>query len=392
MFASSKRTIAKILCLYLGTSAIFLCIGFYFLNMKQTENIVFIQMSNLRDISFEILDSMRKNGHDIKKALPEILNNVNVPFAIYDKNNDLIFSNLSHTPNIKEHYSNLYRINDKVIVNPDLHPKNKKPMKKMPYTIFVEDNNVDSAIIIMRLQLIVAFICIFVIMGIVAYILVRLFLKPINEYIKTLDMFIKDTTHEINTPLSVILMSIETLKKEHSEEQKKLDRIKLASLQLNQIYNTLVAHNFPHSVQNRNERFALDVILKERLEFFSPFFIQKKLSIKSDINETFVHSSKNKWIIVFDNLISNAIKYNHKGGSIEIYLNNGEFVIKDSGCGISSDNIDKIYERYSRFSEDSGGFGIGLSLVKKICDEYHIHISVHSTPQGSEFKLIWHTI
>ena len=111
-------------------------------------------------------------------------------------------------------------------------------------------------------------------MGVVATILVKIFLKPMNEYIKNLDMFIKDTTHEINTPISIILMSIETLKKDNLEleEQKKLERIKLASMQLSKIYSDLVAHNFPHSIESNNTKLQLDILLKERINFFTPFF------------------------------------------------------------------------------------------------------------------------
>lgn len=68
---------------------------------------------------------------------------------------------------------------------------------------------------------------------------------------------------------------------------------------------------------------------------------------------------------MIDNLISNAIKYNKKGGVISIILKANFLSIADTGCGISKSNLNHIFERYTRFNKDQGGFGIGLSLVKK---------------------------
>ncbi|RAX54227.1 hypothetical protein CCY99_04240 [Helicobacter sp. 16-1353] len=394
MFDNSKTTIIKILLLYLGTSAIFLCIGFYNSITKETENIIFAQMADLRDISFEIHNYLRKNNNDVDSAIPEILQHINTPFAIYDKNYDVIFSNLSQIPDMEGLRRGFYNANGKIIANPSIIPhRDKKGMKRkpppFPYKIFLEDSSLDSKILFTKLKFSGYFILIFALMGIVATILVRMFLKPINEYIQTLDTFIKDTTHEINTPLSVILMSIETLKKDNIEEQKKLERIKLASLQLSQIYNDLVAYNFPHSIQSPVIKLSLDSILKERLDFFTPFFIQKKLNIYTNIKNAYFDGSREKFVLLFDNLLSNAIKYNSKGGSINISLEQGKFVLQDSGKGINTKDLDKIYERYSRFNKDSGGFGIGLFIVKKICDEYNININVNTSDKGTIFTLIW---
>lgn len=241
----------------------------------------------------------------------------------------------------------------------------------------------------MRLQLGVALFAVFVIIGIIAYILVRLFLKPLNEYINALDLFIKDTTHEINTPLSVILMSIETLKMSNltQSDMKKIQRIKFASLQLNTIYNSLVAFNFPRSF--KKEELDLRAILENRLEFFMPFFQQKSIELRLDLNKASFLGEKNAIITIFDNLISNAVKYNKKGGFIAFMLKENVFSIENSGVVIEEDKKDSIFERYTRFGDDTGGFGIGLSLVKKICDEYRIKITLECDTDSNKFILNW---
>ncbi|SUW97375.1 two-component sensor histidine kinase [Campylobacter jejuni subsp. doylei] len=91
---------------------------------------------------------------------------------------------------------------------------------------------------------------------------------------------------------------------------------------------------------------------------------------------------------MIDNLISNAIKYNKKGGVIYIISKVIFLGVADTGCGISKSNLNHIFDRYTRFNTDQGGFGIGLSLVKKVCDDNGIKITCKSVEnQGSIFEL-----
>lgn len=86
----------------------------------------------------------------------------------------------------------------------------------------------------------------------------------------------------------------------------------------------------------------------------------------------------NKMTRVIDNLISNAIKYNKRFGSITIVLRKDYFIVEDSGIGIEASKVSAMFERYTRFNSSEGGFGIGLNIVKSIIDEYNLKISVES--------------
>ena len=364
-------------------------------------------MAELRDTSFYILDVLRRS-YIWEIALEDIKARTPIPFAIYDRRDNKLFSNLTRDPNPRELRDGFYRFKDKIIVNPLMPPHkmqgkwheemrgewsdethDMRGYKRSHYKIFLERDNADDEILAMRLKLGFALLAVFVAMGIVATILVRLFLKPLNEYIAALDLFIKDSTHEINTPLSVILMSIETLKAQNlpPNELKKIERIKFASLQLNALYNSLVAYNFPRHTQV--EKLNLEAILRERLEFFTPFFSQKKLEIRLNLRESYLNAERNAINSLFDNLISNAIKYNKKGGFIALTLENGIFSIENSGVLIAHENKSKIFDRYTRIGTDTGGFGIGLNIVKKICNEYGIAISVEHGDSSNRFVLKW---
>ncbi|WP_066389494.1 sensor histidine kinase [Helicobacter himalayensis] len=392
--SSNAKTIAKILTLYLGTSIVLLCWVFYFLHKKEKRNIVLTQVASLREVSTEINEILKKYKFEIQSALPEILkNHVDMSFGIFDHNGEVLYSNLLANPNEEQFNRGIYDIGNKVIIDPEGFPHRNKRVK---YRIFIQDDKVDSKIMLNNLKLGAYFVLILLLMGVVAFVLVKFFLKPINAHIQQLDTFIKDATHEINTPLSIILMSIETLKTHNlnQEDKKKIARIKLASLQLGQVYQALVASNFPHSIEQMRSNLALDSLLNERLEFFAPFFSQKKLQLQSDIKPAQFYASKEKIITLFDNLLNNAIKYTKKSGFISLKLESGLFEIANTSAGLGVVNKERIFERYERFNRESGGFGIGLSLVKQICDEYKISITTKElVSQNGEvmvqFSLRW---
>ena len=206
-----------------------------------------------------------------------------------------------------------------------------------------------------------------------------------------LNSFIKDFTHEINTPLSVILLSIEQLEKQQNIDTTKFARMKLAAKTLSQTYSDLIFLTFPDTISNEEEHIVMKEAIRERLKYFRLFFERKQIALSVDLQgDSTILASKSKINKMLDNLISNAIKYNKKGGFVSVNLKGRALSIKDSGYGIDEKNLTKIFERYARFNSDQGGFGIGLSLVKSICKEYHIEISCYSKlGEGSEFVLKW---
>ena len=256
---------------------------------------------------------------------------------------------------------------------------------------FIEGENVSHDLLLIRLQVLLSALASFALIALVSRFLVKIALKPLESKITMLNSFIKDFTHEINTPLSVILLSIEQLEKQQNIDTTKFARMKLAAKTLSQTYSDLIFLTFPDTISNEEERIVMKEAIKERLEYFRLFFERKQIALSVDLQgDSTIFASKSKINKMLDNLISNAIKYNKKGGFVSVNLKGRALSIKDSGYGIDEKNLTKIFERYARFNSDQGGFGIGLSLVKSICKEYHIDISCHSKlGEGSEFILKW---
>lgn len=129
--------------------------------------------------------------------------------------------------------------------------------------------------------------------------------------------------------------------------------------------------------------------LEDRIAYFEPLAFAKEIFFETNIQpELFIMINRIELQRIIDNNVTNAIKYSHPKSTILITLledgNDIVFKIKDQGIGIKE--VDKIFDRHYRGDIVKGGFGIGLNIVKSICEKYGIKINVESEEnQGSCF-------
>lgn len=216
--------------------------------------------------------------------------------------------------------------------------------------------------------------------GIFGIFFVNLFLRPMKNSIRLLDDFIKDTTHELNTPISAILANVEMMDLDvmSNKNRKKLVRINIAAKTVSHLYKDLTYLTLDHNRKNSDEWIDLKQLIEDRVEYFTILVGSKNITLNLDLNYSTIFIDCVKIARVIDNLISNAIKYNKRGGDIYITLRRDYFEVRDTGIGIEPDKVDDIFERYRRFNSSEGGFGIGLNIVKSIIEEYSLKISVES--------------
>jgi len=220
----------------------------------------------------------------------------------------------------------------------------------------------------------------------------RLFVRPMRNSIMLLDRFIKDTTHELNTPLSAILTNIEMIDRSQMDpaNAKKLNRIEIGARTVSTLYEDLKFLTLEQRKPLEDERLDLLPILENRLEYFALQMQAKRLTLYKELVPSVLTIDRRLFIRLIDNLLSNAIKYNKRGGMIDITLTQGSLTIADSGIGIPAQKLKDIFDRYSRFNTSEGGFGIGLNIVKKIIDHYGMQISVESKlGEGTTVTLRW---
>jgi len=220
----------------------------------------------------------------------------------------------------------------------------------------------------------------------------KLFLQPMRESILLLDRFIKDTTHELNTPLLAIVANIEMMdtKVMTPKNIKKLNRINIAAKMVSTLYKDLTYLTLEQERENEDEVIDVKALIDDRVEYFSVLMDSKHVTTSLALEEATIVMDRRKLTRVIDNLISNAIKYNQREGRLGIKLSQGVLSILDSGVGLDAKNIAYMFDRYSRFNHTQGGFGVGLSIVKAITDEYGITIKVKSEKsKGTEVILTW---
>lgn len=222
--------------------------------------------------------------------------------------------------------------------------------------------------------------------------LMKLFLKPMRDSIVLLDRFIKDTTHELNTPLSAILANIEMMDTSVmvDKNKRKLARINIAAKTVSILYKDLMYLTLEQEKANQDEEIKIKELIHDRAEYFSVLAQSKHLECNLDLQDATITMDRRKLTRVIDNLISNAIKYNKREGTVGIKLREGMLEIWDTGIGIGEENIPLMFDRYMRFNSSEGGFGVGLSIVKNILDEYDISIEVESKKgEGTRMVLSW---
>ena len=255
----------------------------------------------------------------------------------------------------------------------------------------IEDDNIWFANI--KYKMLFWFLFSFILLLFVGYFIAKLFLKPMRESIEMLDRFIKDTTHELNTPIAAILSNIQMINKDNIDEKlaKKINRIEIGAKTISNIYEDLTFVSLNNQIISNNEKLYFSQILNQRVDFFKSIASSKKIEFILDIkDDIFIVCDVKKLSKLIDNILSNAIKYNKFQGFIKVTLKDKILIIEDSGKGMSKDNLSNLFTRYKRFDKSVGGFGIGLNIVSLIAKEYDLKIDVISKIDvGTRIKIKW---
>ena len=217
---------------------------------------------------------------------------------------------------------------------------------------------------------------------------IKISLRPLEKANRYLTVFFNDAMHELKTPLGVMQLNLEFLRSK--EESKVLQRLYNSMQSMILIYEDIEYHIKHTHVEYIAEHLNFSHFLQNRIEVFSDLARIKHIDIEEDITDNLsLDINRIELQRVIDNTISNAIKYSPKKTKIIIRLYKETdhiiFSVQDEGVGIK--DTKKIFERYAREDVIQGGFGIGLSIVKHICDKNGIEISVETQlSQGSLFS------
>lgn len=184
--------------------------------------------------------------------------------------------------------------------------------------------------------------------------------------------------HQIKTPISASQLIIKQIP--HSPQTKVLEQ-ELFKIER---YVELVLHFLRMETFHQDlnlKRESLDELVRDVLKQYSLLFINKKISLQFEPSQyTFI--TDRKWFtLLIEQLISNAIKYTSPQGSIRIFFENQQLIIQDTGIGIHTHDIPRVFERgftgfNGRFNQNSSG--LGLYIAKALADKFHYTLTLKS--------------
>jgi two-component system phosphate regulon sensor histidine kinase PhoR len=216
--------------------------------------------------------------------------------------------------------------------------------------------------------------------------------------------FVANVSHEMRTPLTVMmgfLETVQTLKLEESQKDQYLDMMMTQAKRMKNLVEDLLtlanleANTLPAPTQQAqiNTIFALlknDADALSQSKHVINFKIDTPLNILGDEREL---------LSAFGNLVSNAVRYTPENGVINVHWvvngsGQGVFLVQDSGPGIPPEHLPRLTERFYRVdrsrSRETGGTGLGLAIVKHIASRHQAQLLIESVPgSGSTFKIVF---
>ena len=251
--------------------------------------------------------------------------------------------------------------------------------KYMPYSfnggyILITKDKVHyhEKLFVIKLKIILVQIVLLLLFGLISYLLAMRALKPMQNAIVKLDNFSKDLIHDLNTPITSMFLNIKLLEsKQEFKENKPLQRIKQSLVDIGELHSnlTILLQEDTMIVQKENLFEIISEVVATHKKIYKDI---QFILIASEVYAT-INRDAFKQIII--NIISNACKYNVENGYVKIYMKDSILSIEDGGVGI--ENPKQIFER--SYKEHLSGHGIGLDIVKRLCEAMEIKISASST-------------
>ncbi len=211
--------------------------------------------------------------------------------------------------------------------------------------------------------------------------------------------FVSNVSHEIKTPLSAIegyAMLLQDSSCTEEEKEQYIEKILFNTRRLSELVgNILLLSKIENrSIEPMPSTFRLDEQIRQSIMLYESKWTEKGIELEVDLEEITYSCDKGLLVHVWNNLISNAVKFNPVGGTVKIRLEKMDekiiFVIEDEGPGISPDAqkhiFDKFYQEDSSHKQD--GNGLGLALVRRILDNMRGDVKTENlTPKGCRFTV-----
>jgi len=374
-----KRSFYSFLGLYIISSFLFISLVGYWYYVAQKnalENETYYKLEHLADVKAGEIIISQMSGSPLR----EVYIPGNIELALIDMNGQLVEGTLIY-PLMKLEKGYFEKDGYNILISDA--PKEHLNIKY----VVVQSKMLSTELDKLKKSVWYVLIAVFVFITLIAWLLSKFFMKPIRERVLQIERFINDITHELNTPISSLTMATDQALKRGVCTPKTMNNISISTKQLYDIYRSLTYLNFKEK-EEVSEVLHIDEVLEKSIKYYRPLAEIKRIEFKVDLEETSCVVPESQITLLLGNLIGNAIKYSSPRSSIAITLKNRVLSIKDKGIGIDPKKQKEIFEKFRRGTDYSGGFGVGLNIVKNICDEHGIKIELDSElGAGTEFRL-----
>lgn len=216
--------------------------------------------------------------------------------------------------------------------------------------------------------------------------------KVSNDY-ESLKRFTENASHEIQTPLAIIKNRIELLSQHENLDESQINVIQSlneAASRLSRMNQSLLLLTKIENGQfDHTETVNLSFIIDRYIENLEELASTKNIALVKNIADGFfVDMNEALAEILISNLVINAIKHNYPGGNIEISLGIGELTVSNTGAPPNI-KTSELFERFKKDSTSNESLGLGLSIVKSICDSYGFNVSYNYTGDMHTVKIFF---
>ena len=331
------------------------------------------------NIKSDLMQSLASEHEYIFQTPNSIFN-----YAFLDKNGSFVYDTLALKPSFDMNKSGKQKviIDDACVylVHSLDHPNFSKVIIEDP-VVYKDWEKFELQLLIICL---IAIVCILTL----GYVLTQILIRPIKRREAHLKELLKTVSHEINTPIAAITMIMPALR-ESSLEEKTINHIAISIKNIKQTHDKMAYILHQGLFEVFEEDFDLADIVRESITFYTEIALGKGIQVETlPTDSCFVRMDRYQAKMIVNNLFSNAIKYSHEGTCIKVGLQNNILTVRDEGIGVEDDRQEEIFQKYKRLNYKEEGFGLGLYIVKEICDYFHISIALHSRiGKGSEFVI-----
>lgn len=201
--------------------------------------------------------------------------------------------------------------------------------------------------------------------------------KVQRDYL-SLKEFSENASHEMQTPLAIAQGKLEILLGDEKLSEEQLELINSAQDAIKRVSKLGRSLSLLTKIENKEfsdfKAINISKLLDQQLYDFNELIGLKSLKLETKItNDVFVRGNQVLFEILITNLLNNSIRHNIKRGFINIVLSSKEFIIENSGKPLKGKAVD-YFERFKKDNADPGSSGLGLSIIKTICDEMDLEI------------------